>query len=316
VRRHILSVIADIGPEVAAIYVVDDACPEGTGDLVEREGADPRVRVLRNSRNLGVGGAVLRGYASAIADGADCIVKVDGDGQMDPRLISQFAGPILAGQADYTKGNRFYNIGDVVSMPAVRLLGNTVLSFLSKFSSGYWGNFDPTNGYTAISGRLAALLPVERLHPRFFFESDLLFRLGTLGAVVLDVPIAARYGDEESNLRIGQILPQFLAGHLRNLTKRIFFNYFLRDFSIASLQLVVGLAFFVFGVSFGAYHWWTSVRTDGLASSGTVMVATLPIILGTQLLLSFLSYDISQQPRIPITPRLPPPRPAAPPPAT
>ena len=109
VRAHILDVIANIGPECQLVYVIDDRCPEGSGDYVEQNCRDSRVHVLRNARNLGVGGAVLAGYKQAIADGADIIVKVDGDGQMDPALIADFVNPIIFGEADYTKGNRFFD---------------------------------------------------------------------------------------------------------------------------------------------------------------------------------------------------------------
>src|SRR5262249_22643411 len=108
VRQHILDVLSNIGAEVWRIYVVDDCCPDRSGDLVQQNCHDPRVQVLRNEQNQGVGGAVMAGYKAAIAGGVDIIVKIDGDGQMDPSLLPQFIAPIVIGQADYTKGNRFY----------------------------------------------------------------------------------------------------------------------------------------------------------------------------------------------------------------
>ncbi len=292
VSRHIMAVLARIGPEVARIYVVDDACPDGSGKLVEKENRDPRVTVHYHATNRGVGGAVMTGYEAAAAEGADCIVKIDGDGQMSPELIPNFVAPILDGVADYTKGNRFYHIEDVIAMPRVRLIGNAVLSFMSKVSSGYWHVFDPTNGYTAISGALASALKFGKIHNRYFFESDILFRIGLLGAAVNDVPMRAVYGDETSGLRIARILPQFLLGHTRNFAKRLFYQYLLRDFSVASAEIIFGMALLAFGCIFGAFSWWHSLETNIVATSGTVMLASLPIIVGVQLLLSFLNYDI------------------------
>src|SRR5690606_9188448 len=159
VTRHILGVLAAIGPEVDRIFVVDDCCPDGSGEFVRVHCTDERVRVLTHAANLGVGGAILTGYQAAIEEGLDIIVKVDGDGQMDPALIPIFIAPILAGEADYTKGNRFFNLEKIRAMPRIRLLGNAVLSFMTKFSSGYWHLFDPTNGYTAIHRDVAQLLP-------------------------------------------------------------------------------------------------------------------------------------------------------------
>lgn len=300
VTKHILSVLADIGPDVTAVYVVDDCCPDGTADLVDRECSDPRVKVLRHAVNLGVGGAVMTGYKQAIRDGMSIAVKVDGDGQMDPRLVPCLVAPIVSGKADYVKGNRFYDLSQINTMPAIRIYGNAALSFMAKFSTGYWHLFDPTNGFTALSVPVAAHLPFEKMSNRFFFETDLLFRLNTLRAVVLDMPMHATYGDETSNLRITKVLPEFLCKHVRNFTKRVFYNYFLRDMSVASLELLCGLSLLTGGFLFGAYHWLLAFLHNAATPVGTIMLAVLPIIVGVQLLLAFLAYDIANTPRRPI----------------
>lgn len=302
VRAHILSVLDSIGPEVARIYVVDDACPEGSGDFVERSCRDARVRVLRHAENLGVGGAVMTGYRAALDEDCDVIVKLDGDGQMDPRLLPAFVRPIQDGQADYTKGNRFFNLEAVETMPRERLIGNAILSFVTKFSSGYWQLFDPTNGYTAIHRDVARYLPFDKISRRYFFETDMLFRLNTLRAVVVDVPMEARYGDEVSNLKIRRILPEFLVKHARNTFKRIFYNYYLRDMSVASIELPLGVLLLAFGIGFGSYHWL--MRSDVVAApAGTVMLSALPILIGVQSLLAFLNYDIASTPNRPFQSR-------------
>jgi len=297
VRGQIMDVLDGMPPEVARIFVVDDACPDGSGDHVEEHCSDRRVSVLRNLENLGVGGAVLAGYHAALEWGAEIIVKVDGDGQMDPALLPYFIDPILRGEADYTKGNRFFDLGNIRSMPPVRIFGNAVLSFMAKLSSGYWDVFDPTNGFTAIHADVVRRLPFNRISQRYFFESDMLFRLGTLRAVVVDVPMDARYDGETSNLHVSRVLGPFLRGHLRNFGKRIFYNYFLRDLSIASLELVAGLGLMIGGLAWGAGQWSAGNRIGEPASAGTVMLAALPVILGLQFLLGFLSYDIASVPR-------------------
>ncbi len=242
----------------------------------------------------------MTGYQAAIRDGMDVVVKVDGDGQMDPRLIADFVEPILAGEADYTKGNRFFDLEKIRAMPGVRLFGNAVLSFMTKLSSGYWNLFDPTNGYTAIHCDVARHLPMDKISKRYFFETDMLFRLNTLRAVVVDVPMDAKYGDEVSNLHIRRILGEFLLKHTRNFCKRIFYNYYLRDISIASLQLPIGAFMLLFGSVFGAYHWHMSAQASVSTPTGTVMLAVLPILLGIQLLLAFLGYDIASVPVRPL----------------
>lgn len=297
VRNHILNVIGKIGPEVSNIYVVDDFCPEQSGDFVQASCNDPRVRIIRHAVNQGVGGAVMTGYQAAIDDGIDIIVKVDGDDQMEPHLIPNFIAPILAGDADYTKGNRFFDLEEIRAMPKLRLFGNSVLSFMTKVSSGYWDLFDPTNGFTAIHSDVAKHLPFKKISRRYFFETDILFRLNTLRAVVMDIPMDAKYGDEVSNLKISQVIGEFLAKHTRNFFKRIFYNYYLRDMSIASIELPLGLLLFLFGTIYGGYHWISSLSSGEAAPSGTVMLSSLPIILGAQLILAFIAFDISALPK-------------------
>ena len=300
VRDQVVQIIGKIGEEVNAIHVVDDCCPEGSGKHVVANCKDHRVKVHFHKENRGVGGATLTGYQQALADGATIIVKLDGDGQMDPALIPMLIRPIEEGSADYTKGNRFYYLEDLSQMPYVRLLGNSVLSFMAKFSTGYWQLFDPTNGFTAIHAAVAARLPFAKLEQRYFFESDLLFRLNTLRAVVLDIPMSAHYGDEPSSLKIGRTIPEFLTKHARNMGKRIFYNYFLRDFSVASIEVVCGLLALAFGIVFGASAWLLSIRTGIVASSGTVMLAALPTLAGLQLLLGFLAADVGNIPKYPV----------------
>jgi len=300
VRDHILSVIGKIGPEVCRIYVVDDCCPDHCGDFVEANADDKRVIVIRHSENLGVGGAVMSGYQAAIDEGMHIIVKVDGDDQMDPSLIPDFVQPILDGTADYTKGNRFFNLEEISAMPKIRLFGNAVLSFMTKISSGYWDIFDPTNGYTAIHRDVARHLPFKKISRRYFFETDILFRLNTLRAVVVDIPMDAKYGEEVSNLKIEKIVGEFLAKHLRNFFKRLFYNYYLRNMSLASIEIIAGTSMILFGLAFGTYHWIGSVQTGSTTPVGTVMLSALPMIVGIQLILAFLAYDISSVPTRPV----------------
>ena len=301
VKKQILKVLGSIGDEVSQIVVVDDCCPEESGKYVEDCCDDPRVRVVFNSQNLGVGGAVMAGYRVAMDSKAEILVKIDGDGQMDPAILPRIVQPIIEGRADYTKGNRFYDLENIVRMPRVRIFGNAVLSFMCKMSTGYWHLFDPTNGYTAIDSRVASHLPLNRVSQRYFFETDMLFRLNTLRAVVVDVPMDPVYQDEQSSLEVRKIIGEFFKGHARNFLKRIFYNYFLRDMSLASFELVVGLALLLFGTIYGAIHWYASIISGQAEPLGVIMLATLPIISGLQFLLAFFSYDIAAVPDQPVS---------------
>jgi glycosyltransferase involved in cell wall biosynthesis len=297
VTEHVLEVLAEIGPEVSKIYVVDDACPDGSGALVAAKCADKRVEVLTHGENQGVGGAVVTGYRAALEGGADIVVKVDGDGQMDPAMISDLIQPIVDVNADYTKGNRFDSLVGLREMPGIRVLGNGVLSLMSKISSGYWNVTDPTNGFTAIHKDVLKAMPLDMLSKRFFFESDVLYRLSIMRAVVWDVPMEARYGNEKSNLSVLKALFEFPGKHFVRFHKRLFYNYYLRDMSAASLELPLGAALGWFGFIFGVVSFSESVNTGVAATAGTVMLSAVPVILGFQLVLAFLSYDIASVPK-------------------
>ena len=305
VRDHILSVLERIGPNVSRIYVVDDHCPHGSGKLVAEQCRDPRVVVLFHEVNQGVGGAMTTGYRKALTDGADIVVKLDGDGQMDPQLIPAFTAPIERGLADYTKGNRFYAIENLEGMPFVRVFGNAVLSFVNKLSSGYWNVMDPTNGYTAIHASALGVLPLAKLEKRYFFESDMLFRLNTVRAVVRDVPMKALYGDEKSNLNILKVIRDFPSKYLTRFCKRIFYSYVLRDVNVCSIQLFASILLITLGALYGAYNWYLSASNGTPAHTGTIMLAVLPVMIGVQLLLSAISFDVTNIPVTPLQETLP-----------
>lgn len=298
--KHISGVINDVSHVVDKIYVIDDCCPDGSGDFLDANCIDPRVVIIKHSENQGVGGAVMTGYKAAIEDGMSILVKIDSDGQMDPALIMNFVVPIANGEADYTKGNRFFDLEKVRSMPKIRLFGNALLSLMCKLSSGYWNLFDPTNGYTAIHADVARHLPFNKISRRYFFETDILFRLNTLRAVVTDVPMDAKYGDEVSNLKISKIIFEFIVKHIRNFLKRIFYNYYLRDMSLASLELPIGIILMIFGSIYGGYHWIYSAQAGVSTPAGTVMLSALPIFAGIQFLLGFIGYDVSSVPTRPL----------------
>jgi glycosyltransferase involved in cell wall biosynthesis len=299
VTSHIVQTLGEIGPEVSYIFVVDDACPDGSGKLVQEKVSDQRVQVIFHQENQGVGGAMITGYKAALATDADIIVKLDGDGQMNPAQISDLIWPITSGRADYTKGDRLDSLTGLSQMPSIRLIGNAGLSLLTKISTGYWNITDPTNGFTAIHRDVLKALPLNMLSKRFFFESDILFRLSLYRAVVWDVPMQARYGTEKSNLSIIKTLWEFPWKHFKNFHKRLFYNYYLRDVSAASIELPLGFALWWFGLIFGIASYNQSIATGVAATTGTVMISVVPLILGFQLLLAFVSHDVSSVPTRP-----------------
>ena len=301
VGEHLAKTVARIGPEVSRIYCVIDGCKNGSMEAAKwAQSQDRRVQILSHANNQGVGRAFITGYQEAAKDHADIIIKLDGDGQMNPEEIPRLIEPLVRGEADYVKGNRFFHLEHLQSMPIVRIFGNAALSFFSKLSSGYWNLFDPTNGFVAIHAKVAEHIPWSKVHNRYFFESDLLFHLYMIRAVVFDVPMQAQYGNETSGLSIIKTIFQFPCFHFINFVRRIFYCYFLREFNIASLNLIVSIVLIGFGVSFGTINWVRGNELNQLASAGTVMFAALPVILGWQALLAFLAYDVGNYPKKPL----------------
>jgi glycosyltransferase involved in cell wall biosynthesis len=299
VRSHIRDVIKGIGREVSRIYVIDDACPEKTGEFVKTQIKDKRIQVVIHKENQGVGGAVITGYKAAITDGIDVVVKIDGDGQMNPQLISTIARPVLEGNADYSKGNRFDSLENLFGMPKLRIFGNAVLSLWSKVSSGYWTVTDPTNGFTAIHRKALEAINLDKVRKTYFFESDMLFRLSIANCVVADVPMVAVYGEEKSNLKISKVLLEFPWRQSINFLKRIFYRYYLREWSVGSFELPLGIFLLIFGTWFGLSSYLTAAAAGIATTAGQVTASAVALILGVQLLLSFLSYDVQSEPRIP-----------------
>jgi dolichol-phosphate mannosyltransferase len=300
VKNQILNVLNSIGSDINTIYVVDDACPVGSGRFVQENCSDPRVKVVFHEENKGVGGAVMTGYQHALADGAEIMVKLDGDGQMDSSYIPKLIKPILNGEADYTKGNRFFDIEKLLVMPRIRLIGNSMLSLVNKMVNGYWNIVDPTNGFTAIHYKTLEMLPTHKIDKRYFFESDMLFRLSIVRAVVKDIPMPAIYGDEKSNLKISKVLWEFPIKYHNRFFKRLFYNYFLRDFNPGTIQILVGFLLLVAGVVFGIVHWVASYQQMVATPTGTIMISALLVILGFQLLLGALHFDVQNIPNHPI----------------
>jgi len=289
------AVLAAIPGDVFRIVIVDDASPDDLARAVSAVG-DPRIVLLRQSVNRGVGASTCVGFAAAIELGADIVVKIDSDGQMDPARITDLVAPILRGEADFAKGNRFHDLRFIRAMPLVRRLGNLGLSFLVKAASGYWSVFDPCNGFLALRVTQLQSMRLEMLAERYFFEISLLCEAYSVRAVLRDVPMPPRYADEQSSLSPAKSLVEFLPRLVARFARRLGYTYFLHDFNLVSVFLCAGTPLLSFGFGWSAYHWYRSYATGVVASSGTVIIGALTIILGFQLLLQAVVLDVQNEP--------------------
>ena len=297
-EKEILTVIAGIPDFVRHIIVVDDASPDSSADLVTAAAqADERILLLRHERNQGVGGAMVTGFKKALELGIEIVIKLDSDGQMDPHYIPALITPLIAGEADYAKGNRFRNFDSLRQMPLIRRMGNLGLSFLTKAATGYWNVFDPTNGYFAIRADVLMQLPLDKIDRGYFFETSMLARLYLLDAHVRDVTIPARYRGEISSLSIRRVLFEFPYKLTRTLIKRIIVKYFFYDFSMMAIYLLTGIPLLLFGLIFGISKWVQYAQLGISAPTGTVILPTLSVILAIQILLSAIEIDLNAAPR-------------------
>jgi glycosyltransferase involved in cell wall biosynthesis len=291
-ERLVGRVIKTCPDYVDHIVVVDDASEDGTSDAA-RAMADPRVEVLRLAENQGVGGAIAAGHRRVLELGADVSVVMAGDAQMDPAHLPALLDPIAEGEAQFTKANRFYAYGSFAGMPRHRVFGNVLMSFMTKAASGYWGLFDPLNGYTAVHRQALERVDFDFVAQRYDFENDFLIHLNILRVPARDVPIPALYGDEVSGIRIGRVGWAMLAKLWRGFWRRIWRKYVLQSFSPVALLLFSGLALLGLGLAVGVF---VVVNTLGppVASAGTVLLSVGPLLSGLHLLISAMVLDIQE----------------------
>jgi glycosyltransferase involved in cell wall biosynthesis len=291
VEKQIEIVIRTLPGFVDKIIVVDDCSKDNTSEVVRRLN-DSRVTLVRHEKNQGVGGAVLTGYAEATKQGADILVKMDGDGQMKPEYLDALVKPLEEGKAHYAKGNRFSDAEALERMPSLRRFGNAWLSFATKMVSGYWNSFDVVNGFTALLTSTYKRLDKKAIAKSYFFETSMLVELNIVGARIVDVDMPPFYEDEHSHLRIRRIASYFPFLLIRSFFRRFYRKYVLRDFNILTICVLTGFPLFSFGMIYGINLWLHPPVYGQPTPAGTVMLAALPIIIGFQLLLTSLILDV------------------------
>jgi glycosyltransferase involved in cell wall biosynthesis len=293
----IAATLGGIPEFVDSIVVIDDASMDGTAACVsEAAAADPRVALIRHAENQGVGGAVVDGYRRAIEDGMDIAVVMAGDNQMPPEHLARLLDHLIDSGYDAVKGNRFLASPTGMNMPRHRVLGNIVLTLLTKLASGYWSIFDAQNGYWAVTTDSLKRLDLSRIARRYDLENSMLISMNIIDARVADVAIPAVYGREQSTIRLWRDVPRILATLFTGFCRRVFLKYVLYNFHPIALFLFAGLALVLWGLGIGAWAAAYSIGPES-ASVGTVMLAVLPFLVGFQLLLAALVLDIINEPR-------------------
>lgn len=242
---YVGEVIETLPSFVDRTYVIDDGSTDDTWlEITEyateynathpgTNGYDARVVPIQHKVNRGVGGAIKTGYLQALEDGIDVTAVMGGDGQMDPDVLTKFIDPVVEGKAHYAKGNRFMKFETLDAMPRFRLFGNTLLSLLTKVSSGYWSISDPQNGYTAISQEALQRVDIDGMYEYYGYCNDLLVRLNLADCRVADVVHSAEtvYGEDwKSHINYSAYVPKVSYMLLHRFLWRLNQKYILKDF--------------------------------------------------------------------------------------
>jgi glycosyltransferase involved in cell wall biosynthesis len=287
----IIEVINKIPDYVDWIIVVNDASRDNTSSLVKKVN-DKRIILLNHDKNMGVGGAMVTGFQKALGLRADLIAKIDADGQMDPYYLDRFARVCLLYGCDYVKANRFGHLEAIPAVPKIRLLGSIFLTFMTKLVSGYWNVFDPQNGYVMITRKMLLRLDMKRMDRGYFFENSMLILLNIVRARIGEIYLPACYGDEQSSMKLSNIIRSFPGKLCSGFVYRVYQKYFFRSLSPFFILFFWGMIFCSWGCVWGGWAWYKSFMTGIPATTGTIVLALLPLILGWSSLLQAFVLDV------------------------
>jgi len=279
---------------VDKIYVVNDASKDKTQEIIENISlTDSRVVPIRHEKNRGVGAAISSGYKRARDDNMDITVVIDGDNQMDSQLMPSMIDPIIKNHADYTKGNRLLSPEYRGGMSTWRFVGNTILTFLTKFSSGYWNLMDPQNGYTAISHRVLERINLDSIYPRYGYLNDILVKLNVFGFRVMNIEMPARYGREKSSIRYGSYIGRVSLLLLSDFFYRLRMKYIVLSFHPVVIFYLLGFLLTLLGLLAGIFTFnYVFIKGGPLFVRGVLSI--LIFALGLQFLSFALLFDIQE----------------------
>ncbi len=280
---------------VDKIYVVNDCSSDKTSGIIEALAADDaRIICINHEKNKGVGAAIISGYKKAVEDHMDVIAVMAGDNQMDPDFLTSFLNPIIDGKADYTKGNRLLSPEFRKGMSRWRFVGNSILTFLTKVSSGYWHMVDPQNGYTAISRQALEKIDLDSIYPRYGYCNNILCKLNVRGLKVQDIHHPARYGNEKSKIKYGNYIIKVSRLLLSDFLWRMKVKYTLLSFHPLVLFYLCGIMLSILGILIGLYSlYYKFVFAGPIFEKG--ILALITFIIGVQFLLFAMVFDMQHE---------------------
>jgi glycosyltransferase involved in cell wall biosynthesis len=277
---------------VDKIIVVDDASKDNTYDIAKKffKILRSKLTIIRHRYNQGVGGAIVTGYKKALSENANVVAVMAGDAQMPPEHLPKLLDPIIEDRADYTKGNRLFS-RELGKMPQRRRRGNAMLTLLTKIASGYWDIIDPQNGYTAISKNVLKTIDLDKIHKRYGYCNDILVKLNIYNFRVMDVVMPPVYGEEKSGIKVRSYTFKMSWLLTKDFFHRISKKYGGLRFHPLILFYFLGLILFLVGFILGLDILF--IRFMGrFVTEGTMILTSLLLIIGIQLLLFALLFDM------------------------
>ncbi|MBF0100114.1 MAG: glycosyltransferase family 2 protein [Desulfobacterales bacterium] len=296
--RLIVPTLKSVPSEVDRIFVVDDCSTDGMDKVVlEMQKDDSRIHLIRHTINQGPGAGIISGYKSTINENLDIAVVVGGDNQMPLDEMYRFLDPIIDDYTDYAKGNRFMEKGNAFrDMPKLRLVGNTIISLMTKISSGYYHIFDVVDGYTAINKRALQLVDWDSAWKKYGYPMDFLMRLNVEGLRVIDIPRRAIYlpGERQSQIKGLHYAINVSPMLLKNFIHRMIFKYVFSNFHPLVFLFFFGAFFLVLGLGVGFYILFEKFFHDIIPSAGITSICALFISLGAQSTFFAMFFDMQE----------------------
>lgn len=246
-ETQIGGVITTMPAIVDKIIIVDDKSPDDTVNVVKSMMANhPSIILVEHEKNQGVGGAIASGYKWCRDNGIDVAVVMAGDGQMNPDDLPALLDPVVAGEIDYSKGNRLFTGEAYSRIPKVRYFGNSVLSMFTKIASGYWHVADSQTGYTALNRKGLELIDWDKMYKRYGQPNDLLVKANVYDLRVRDVPVEPVYNvGEKSGIKLRKVIFTIPMLLLRLFFWRMKEKYIIRNFHPLVFFYFLGFIFLV-----------------------------------------------------------------------
>jgi len=284
---------------VDAMIVINDCSIDDTPQrIIEYSKKDPRVIMLEHDQNKGLGQTLIDGYVKSLEFGYDIMAVMAGDAQMDPDDLIRVVTPVAEKRTDYVKGHRLFYEGVRESMPKYRFFGNSILSFLTKFATGYWSSIDPQCGYTAISREALSKIPITRMTKGYGYNADILNMLNIADCTVLDVEVRPVYGEEKSKIKLAKYIVRVSGLLIKLFFRRMKYKYIVRDFNPLVFFYILAIICVLVICLPMTIRFFIILGTTGELAKTTALIFAFSLLIGLQSLFFGMWMDMQDNKRL------------------